>query len=147
MKCYCKINEDEIISCYHHGEGLFQCPECGGIQDCSEVVFIVTITYKKDEDGCVLLELETEDERLLKPQDPRNPDRTDLTAMKEDLYDGIPWDDELISNHEEGTFKTEIWWNWYLSDWETNEHDLEMYILEEERIDAPNPTSVGACSC
>ena len=139
-ECECTVNysENDIsgkpTECYHHGEGVWQCPACATIFDHSDIVFKVIITYSiemDDDEESYEIKLETDDARLHEAPDKKYPDSTNIKFMLDDIYDGIASGD--IQFHE-GKYETLILWNWYRCSYEYDEYDLEMAIVSEKKM-------------
>ena len=142
--CDCKVDytpdgvTGKSIECYYHGQGVWQCPECAEIRDYSDVVYEIFIIYSKvpEEDSMELIynaKIETEDERLLKPVDPKiYPKYTNLKSMEDDIYDIIN-DTDRETNI--GKYKLEIYWIWDQVHTDGGmEWVLDMFVISEEKI-------------
>ncbi len=134
--CQTKGMSGNLVTCYYHGQGVWQCPECAKIDDYSDKVYEVIITYSKTpaKEPIINIKIETEDERLLNPLYPLYPDKTDIQCLEEDLMEQVlseHWSDEI--KYHEGKYKTDICWKreYYGED---DEFDVELDIFKEEKI-------------
>lgn len=132
--CQTKGMSGNLVTCYYHGQGVWQCPECARIDDYSDKVYEVIITYSKTpaEEPIINIKIETEDERLLNPLNPIYPDKTDIQCMLEDFLEELSMTQNEIEYHE-GKYKTDICWKreYYGED---DEFDVELDIFKEEKI-------------
>ena len=140
-KCDCQINYDtypevegEWVDCYYHGQGVWQCPECGLISDYSDRVYQLVLEYLYDEeDECLIVKPIEYDERLNESPSSEYPNYKFIDSIMEDIREGGGWSYNGIEGHSIGIFKTEVYWYYYRCSYEYEEYDLDMYILSEEK--------------
>ncbi|MCK4544722.1 hypothetical protein KAU43_04225 [candidate division WOR-3 bacterium] len=135
--CDCTVDyyPEEITGtpteCYYHGEGVWQCQECGLIYDNSDKVFKVKIKYTIDDENFTGIDPIELDPRLLLPAN--EGEYSSKECFLQDFIEGGGWDYNGIDGHAIGIFELEVWWEYVSSHTDCGiEWDIDMKIISEK---------------
>ena len=139
--CECTVDYDETgihgkaTDMTYLGQGKYQCPKCGYIEDMSNDTYKVRLQFKKRLsklfgpclDVSILKPIF--DERLNKKWE-----KDCVGTIKDALVEDLEGE---FKHHEEGIFDCEIVYNYYRCSYEYEEYDYNLRILAEAKINLP----------